>query len=136
LGCQKDKEKVAFLGKAGSMGTLIGLILLIVLIFVQPLETAKLISTLNVLKHKLITQNHDMSSKPYNKGRGAQINPANRFHKHDYGLEPLQPDAKTQYIPVYSDEAVLNLRLAGRVVCVKPATFFFDICGKAKLSLC
>jgi hypothetical protein len=34
LGRQKDKENVTFLGKAGSMGTLIGLILLICLIFV------------------------------------------------------------------------------------------------------
>jgi hypothetical protein len=41
LGRQKDRENVTFLGKAGSMGTLIGLILLICLIFVQPLETAK-----------------------------------------------------------------------------------------------
>lgn len=43
----------------------------------------------------------------YNQGRGAQINPANRFHEHDYGLEPLQPDARTQYIPVYP-KTILN----------------------------
>jgi DNA repair photolyase len=43
----------------------------------------------------------------YNQGRGAQINPANRFHEHDYGLEPLQPYAKTQYIPVYP-KTILN----------------------------
>ncbi|KGE85836.1 MAG: PA0069 family radical SAM protein [Phaeodactylibacter xiamenensis] len=50
-----------------------------------------------------------MSSQPakYNQGRGAQINPANRFHEHDYGLEPLQPDARTQYIPVYP-KTILN----------------------------
>ncbi len=50
-----------------------------------------------------------MSGQPakYNQGRGAQINPANRFHEHDYGLEPLQPDARTQYIPVYP-KTILN----------------------------
>ncbi|MEQ8704939.1 MAG: PA0069 family radical SAM protein [Phaeodactylibacter sp.] len=50
-----------------------------------------------------------MSDQPakYNQGRGAQINPANRFHEHDYGLEPLQPDARTQYIPVYP-KTILN----------------------------
>lgn len=47
------------------------------------------------------------SSANYNQGRGAQINPANRFHEHDYGLEPLQPDARTQYIPVYP-KTILN----------------------------
>jgi hypothetical protein len=42
LGCDALLDITApFLGKAGSMGTLIGLILLIWLIFVQPLETAK-----------------------------------------------------------------------------------------------
>lgn len=46
-------------------------------------------------------------SAKYNQGRGAQINPANRFHEHDYGLEPLQPDARTQYIPVYP-KTILN----------------------------
>ncbi len=46
-------------------------------------------------------------SANYNQGRGAQINPANRFHEHDYGLEPLQPDARTQYIPVYP-KTILN----------------------------
>ncbi len=50
-----------------------------------------------------------MEDKPpqYIQGRGAQINPANRFHEHDYGLDPLQPDAKTQYIPVYP-KTILN----------------------------
>lgn len=46
-------------------------------------------------------------SVKYNQGRGAQINPANSFHEHDYGLEPLQPDARTQYIPVYP-KTILN----------------------------
>ncbi|MBV6653840.1 MAG: PA0069 family radical SAM protein [Mameliella sp.] len=49
----------------------------------------------------------DNISPNYNKGRGAQINPANRFHHHDYGLEPLQPDARTQFIPVYP-KTILN----------------------------
>lgn len=49
----------------------------------------------------------DKPSAKYNQGRGAQINPANRFHEHDYGLEPLQPDARTQYIPVYP-KTILN----------------------------
>lgn len=43
----------------------------------------------------------------YIKGRGAQINPANRFHQHVHDSEPQNPDARTQYINVYP-KSMLN----------------------------
>ncbi|MCB0557640.1 MAG: hypothetical protein H6573_18390 [Lewinellaceae bacterium] len=44
---------------------------------------------------------------PYIKGRGAQINPANRFHQHVYDPEPQEREARTQYIHVYP-KSMLN----------------------------
>jgi len=43
----------------------------------------------------------------YIKGRGAQINPANRFHDHIYDDQVQEEGIRTQYIPVYP-KTILN----------------------------
>ena len=55
----------------------------------------------------------DSAAKPYLKGRGAQINPANPFHKQIYDEDPLlfdpdqETDLRTEYIEVYP-KSILN----------------------------